>query len=414
MVIQNFLGVAIETLEYKKHQVFTPVRSSLEIPSVEKDLIKKLNLVIQKHNKACDEFKNRTQKSRSRLATNLIESGLDEFLHRLDAKELSETDLLTRRNEVQQLKDKITKLEQEITEHRRPAEELNADLRSYLGHSELSLNTKENGYTLMRSGQTAKSLSEGETTAIALLYFLKSLQDRRFDLANGIVVLDDPVSSLDANALFQAFGFIRARTKDAGQLFVFTHNFTLFRQVRNWFHHLPDQNKKVIKQRKARFYMLSPAISGDVRSGTISWLDPLLEQYESEYQFLFSRVYLASTKGNSGTPLEHNYHFPNMARRLLESFLAFRHPDISGDLWKKLELIPFDEARKFRILRFLHTHSHNDTLGEPEHDLTALAELPAVLKDVLDLIKFSDLNHYQSMSRLIPAEDTRVNNVGVA
>ncbi len=45
-----------------------------------------------------------------------------------------------------------------------------------------------------------KPKSEGERTAIAFLYFLKSLQDKSFDLANGIVVIDDPVSSLDANA----------------------------------------------------------------------------------------------------------------------------------------------------------------------------------------------------------------------
>ena len=35
-------------------------------------------------------------------------------------------------------------------EHRRPAEELNDDLRSYLGHGELRLEIKDTGYTIMR------------------------------------------------------------------------------------------------------------------------------------------------------------------------------------------------------------------------------------------------------------------------
>ena len=118
----------------------------------------------------------------------------------------------------------------------------------------------DTGYTITRGGVSAEFLSEGETTAIALLYFLKSLQDRRFPLANGVIVLDDPVSSLDANALFLAFAFIRERTKDAGQLFILTHNFSFFRQVRHWFHHLKGQKKKDVSKRPARFFMLDSTL----------------------------------------------------------------------------------------------------------------------------------------------------------
>ena len=127
----------------------------------------------------------------------------------------------------------------------------------------------DTGYTITRGGVSAQFLSEGETTAIALLYFLKSLQDRRFPLANGVIVLDDPVSSLDANALFLAFAFIRERTKDAGQLFILTHNFSFFRQVRHWFHHLKGQKKKDVSKRPARFFMLDSALDENARNSTI-------------------------------------------------------------------------------------------------------------------------------------------------
>ena len=93
---------------------------------------------------------------------------------------------------------------------------MNAELRSYLGRDELQFQMKETGYTLTRSGKSVSHLSEGERTAIAFLYFLKSLQDRSFDLRNGVVVIDDPVSSLDANALFFAFGYMKERTKECG------------------------------------------------------------------------------------------------------------------------------------------------------------------------------------------------------
>ena len=236
-------------------------------------------------------------------------------------------------------------LEREIVEHRQPAEELNDDLRHYLGHNEIQLEVKETGYTIARNGVPATALSEGETTAIALLYFLKSLRDRRLDIKKCVVVLDDPVSSLDANALYLAFGFIRERTQDAAQLFILTHNFTFFRNVKNWFHNLKGQRKKDISQRPARFYMLDCRFKANQRFSVLCPLDPLLEQYESEYHYLFARIYREACRA-TGTTLEENYFLPNIARRLLEGFLAFRQPQLSGELWNQLNGVNFDKLKK--------------------------------------------------------------------
>ena len=96
---------------------------------------------------------------------------------------------------------------------------------------------------------------------------------------------------------------------------------------------------------------------------------------------------------------------PNLARRLLESFLAFRQPHISGDLWRKMQAVDFDEAKKTQILRFVHSYSHNDLIAEPEHDLSLLSESPNVLSDLLDLIKAQDEAHYKGMIDLINRED---------
>ena len=254
------------------------------------------------------------------------------------------------------------------------------------GHAELRLEVNDTGYTILRGSEPAKALSEGETTAIALLYFLKSLQDKNFDLNKGVVLLDDPVSSLDANALYLAFGFIMERTKDAGQLFIFTHNFNFFRQVKNWFHHLPGQRKKDIVQRPARFYMFDCIKKNNQRSSTITKLDPLLEHYESDYHYMFSRIY-RDVHITSESGLEQSYFVPNMARCVLETFLAFRQPDISGGLWKRLNDINFDAAKKIRLLRFVNTYSHADTIGVPQHDPSLLREAKPVLADLLDFIK---------------------------
>ena len=398
--VQGFLEAAVQALEGKRLRVFEQIELDLPLPSVDGGAIEALNAVIHKHNQACDDFDARSADARDRLAADMIATGLDVFLCRTNAASQAAENVQTTTRQVQGFDGEIARLEREIVEHRRPAEELNEDLHSYLGHHELGLQIEETGYTITRGGIPAQTLSEGETTAIALLYFLKCLQDRRFSPENGVIVLDDPVSSLDANALFLAFGFIRERTKDAAQLFVLTHNFSFFRQVRNWFHHLRGQRRRNPSQRPARFFMLDSTLEDNARSSTIRWLDPLLEQYESEYQYLFARIHRATTEPAS-QGLEQNYVLPNMARRMLEAFLAFRQPQVSGDLWQKLKLVSFDEAKKLRILRFLHTHSHSMAVGEPEHDLTALGEGPSVLRDLLDMIRSLDHAHFSAMVELV-------------
>jgi wobble nucleotide-excising tRNase len=397
---KRFLDAAVQVLTEKKRRAFEHVNLELETPSVHTEAVEKLNAVIRKHNQACDKFETRVKDAREKLAKGMIAEVLDEFISRRVALQQADANLQAAQNEIKRLDNVIALLERDIVEHGRPAEELNEDLRNYLGHDELRLKVKDTGYTITRSGVPAQTLSEGEMTAIALLYFLKSLQDRQFDLANGVVVLDDPVSSLDANALYLAFGFIRERTKDAGQLIVLTHNFTFFRQVRNWFHHLKGQKKRDPNQRPARFYMLDCLWNGDQRCATICRLDRLLEEYESEYQYLFARVHQAASTAAPAT-LEQNYMLPNMARRLLESFLAFRQPATSGDLWQKMKGVMFDEAKKLRILRLLHTHSHSDAVAEPEHDPSLLAEAGAVLKDLLEFIEAQDKAHFDAMVELV-------------
>lgn len=392
---KRFLDSLVQVLTGKRAQAFERLELTVSLPEVDSAAVSHLNEVIQKHNQSCDDFQTRVSTARQRLEADSVSAALDKFQSLGNSVHTSETAVSAADAETKRLTQEIASLEREIVEHRQPAEELNDDLRKYLGHSELCLEIKDTGYTITRNGIPAQALSEGETTAIALLYFLKSLKDRRFDLAKGVVVLDDPVSSLDANALYLAFGFIRERTKDAAQLFILTHNFTFFRQVRNWFHHLKGEGKK-----QARFHMLDCASDGNQRCSTIRPLDPLLEQYESEYHYLFARVY-REVFAESASSLENNYVLPNMARRLLEAFLAFRQPGASGELWQKLKDADFDEARKLRILRFLHTHSHGDAIGEPEHDPSLLGEAGSVLKDLLEFIKAQDPGHYEAMVQLV-------------
>lgn len=363
-----------------------------------------INTIIDEHNSLTDNFQKEIEKARAALENGFAAEAYTEFHAKNSAIATAEVERQKAEALVKECQTKIDQLELKIVQHRRPAEELNAEIRAYLGRDELTFAVHEKGYSITRHGKPAGNLSEGEKTAIAFLYFLKSLQDKSFDMSKGVVVIDDPVSSLDANSLYSAFGYMKERTKDAGQLFVLTHNFAFFRQVKNWFNHLPGQKKKDLADRPARYYMLQTSIHDGNRTATLARLDPMLHEHESEYHYLFKRVRDESLKATQNGAFEECYGMPNVARRLLEGFLAFRHPNKPSDLQQQLNQVDFDHAKKSRILRFLHTYSHHGYIADPEHDLSILSETPKVLANVLELIEAVDKGHYDGMLAAITSQ----------
>jgi len=390
------LKLLTQKLVAKKRDVFGEIKLDQEITPPIETTIDELNNVIKRHNDESDNFAEKIKKARVRLENSCVAEALADVLEKEGQIESLKTENQGINADVERIKTKIKDLERDIVEHRRPADELNRDLTAYLGMNELKFETKENGYQITRNGVTADAISEGEKTAIAFLYFLKSLKDKNFDLANGVVVIDDPVSSLDANSLFHAFGFMKERTREVGQLFIFTHNFCFFRQVKNWFNYINRYKRKLCKE--ADFYMLQCKEVGGLRCAQITTLDRLLLDYDSEYHYLFSLVYKGAN--SSSGELEPFYNLPNISRRLLEAFLAFRRPSTES-LYAKLEHLNFDNAKKARIYRFLQTHAHGDEIDDPQHDISILSETPQVLKDLLDLVKAEDKGHFQEMEKAI-------------
>lgn len=388
-------------LEKKKATPFEAVLFEDDEPTLSSSLgflstaIDAINSIIDKHESIAGTLNVEIRQACQALEQDYVLDALPKFEVLNNAVAAAETALSKTNPKPGELETQISGIEVEIREHRRPAEELNRELHAYLGRGELKFEVKDTGYALSRGGKPALHLSEGERTAIAFLYFLKSLEDKAFDLSKGIVVIDDPVSSLDANALFSAFGYMKERTKACHQLFILTHNFSFFRQVKNWFHHLKKP------QKPGRFYALLTTISSGERSAELSPIDPLLEKFESEYHFLFRQVHDVANSAALGPDLAQYYGMPNIARRLIETFLAYRFPDCSGNLSKSFDRATFDASKKTRILRLLHTYSHSGGISDPEHDPSVLAETQDVMKIILELIQTLDDGHYQGMVKLI-------------
>lgn len=395
----DLVAMLADRLQAKRTDPFSPgVIESLPTEFTVPDL-NAINAIIKRHNQQTSEFEKQVAACRVALEEHYLADSLSDFQAKASAAQSSTESSGSLRTALTGLRQAVSTLEKEIIEHRRPADELNEDLRTYLGRDDLKFSIQDGGYLISRGAQQATHLSEGERTAIAFLYFLKSLSDKNFNSACGVIVIDDPVSSLDSNSLYHAFGFMKERTKNCGQLIVLTHSFDLFRQIRNWFHYVDRHPKRT--NRKCGFFMLKEIQKDGKRHAKLSSLDRLLRIYESEYHYLFSLIRQCATSTNSNG-LDTYYPMPNVARRLLEAFLSFRRPKEVGDLQVQLDSVSFDVARKTRVLRFLHTHSHNAGVAEPGHDLSILAETPAVLSDILDLMKTEDPVHFQQMLDVCP------------
>jgi wobble nucleotide-excising tRNase len=390
----KYLNMLREKLLEKKNSPFQKMEPIVTTPPKNSELLINVNAIISRHNTETKNFQHTIAQARKKLEEDLVLESLDIFKKKNAEISKPVSEIQSAETDIKLLEENIAKSERQIIEHRRPADELNSELANYLGHTDLKFEIMENGYRIIRNGNPATGLSEGEKTAIAFLYFLKSLNDRAFKIKDGIIVIDDPVSSLDANSLFCAFGFMQTKVKDAGQLFILTHNFPFFRQIKHWYNSTAKKHSS--------YYMIECSYVQNDRCSKLLPLDLLLSKYDSEYHYLFKLVYSCAYQTEIPQKLETYYHLPNIARRLLESFLSFKHPKKAGlGLTDLLKETTFDEAKKSRILRFLHTHSHEGSIDDPEHDISILSETPQILRDVIKLIEENDKNHHDELVDLI-------------
>ncbi|MCB1705225.1 MAG: AAA family ATPase [Halioglobus sp.] len=143
-----------------------------------------------------------------------------------------------------QIETEIRALEKQTTSVQPTIDAINTLLRSF-GFNGFSLAKAAKGtsYKLVRAdGSDAKNtLSEGERTFVTFLYFyhlLKGSDSESGMTTDRIVIIDDPVSSLDSDILFIVGSLIKGLfdevRSDAGhikQIFVLTHNVYFHKEV---------------------------------------------------------------------------------------------------------------------------------------------------------------------------------------
>jgi wobble nucleotide-excising tRNase len=389
----------LTALDQKQNNLFKkPSLPTLKVLSAEP--FKLVNEIIAKHNLKTDNFETQISSDKESLELHFLAGFI--YLHNETIKLCNTLDTEHKALivSVREKTDEIRKLKEGLISHHIPAQKINEDLEKFLGRADIQIKAtdSQDGYQITRNGIVAKNLSEGEETALAVVYFLAKIKEDGFDIKNGTIVIDDPVSSLDSNSIFLAFSFIKESIKEAGQIIILTHHFDFFRQVKNWFQYMAKRPHN----ETCSYFMTVCKSDAGVRKSNLIKLDKLLLDFESEYHFIFNILYCFSKK--SQEELSEIYSLPNTARKFLESFLAFRVPITVGvtNIDARLTHIDFDSVKKTRINRFVQTHSHpRYEAGIQDFDMSLLAEAPEVVADLLDMVKKEDERHYNHLVKSV-------------
>lgn len=154
-------------------------------------------------------------------------------------------------------------------------------------------------------------LSDGEKTALAFAYFLSKFENEistEAKVKEAIVVIDDPISSLDDNRLYSTAQLIWRNFEEIKQLIVLSHNF-LFLKFFNSFY-----------SGKANCLFLD--------QDKICELPDELKNFETPYFFMLQE--LINFQNGKILYTQCCRYLPNYTRRVLETFLSFKFAKISS------------------------------------------------------------------------------------
>lgn len=244
-------------------------------------------------------------------------------------------------NTIDQIQEELSELRNFTGDPLPSAQSLNRRVSDLLGRNELHFEVEGDHYRVTRNGKPAVRLSEGEQTAITFVHFIEMIDVYTKNGGHPIVVIDDPVSSLDERIQYGVASMMRelmtkydARnealiTSEVSQLFILTHNFDFFRYL----YCLLAEKQKPIGPTSA-YEIVSRYIS-DIRHPQLEnwWVDNTTKmQVFSSYHYAFGLLGRELISANSGTTLstmDSQLLYPNLARRLLEQFLAFEFPHLA-------------------------------------------------------------------------------------
>lgn len=394
---QRVLSACAEALKTKLHAPSTTPgdRLASDAESVVSALgaaLGEINSTIRAHNGQRDAFAATQSDARRQLRANLLRLSEAEY-RRLSVEQAAlKQEHDNHQSDVAEIASKAKNLRQQIQQHGPAAAAINDLISNYLRHNELQIEAVENGFNILRNGQRISgSVSEGEKTAITFCYYLSCIPANNRSARDTILVVDDPISSLDSKAMNYAFNLLRNHATQAKQVFILTHNIHFMNECKKW----------LKKSGNASLTCIDMTQNEDgVRTSKLVSMPKLLKNFDSEYHYLYKFVRNFAATGDAH--YEYTYLMPNVMRKVLEVFLMFKVPT-HADIVSKLDELTMehrelDAIRLKALNRLLQVESHGDSMEDiVSMSPMTLEETKDCAAALIDMMKLVDRRHYDGL-----------------
>lgn len=392
----------LQTLEKALAGKQTKAFTSLECPSVGDpaleiaSAVEAINKTIAEHNERSAEFEKNRQVAFAKLERHYAASFVRDQKYNEQLQKIAhlETTVSQQSTKLGELNTAIHLLEQSLSEASKGAERINELLVAYFGKDDLQIEVSaDKRFQIVRNRVVAKNLSEGEKTAIAFAHFITRVQDGRHPLADTRVVIDDPISSLDANHLFNTYAMIKTQLNGCRQLFISTHSFEFYNLIRDWV--AEDEGKDHAKKPQANWKKWGVFLLKRTDSGTavLGEIPKELLKFRSEYHYLFSTLYHFDMAGAGD--FDCLLSLPNVVRRFMEAFGGIMIP-LSTGLKGKMERLFGDEVERERVWKFINHYSHNTTITR-SLTIPDTSECKAVVQACLEAVRSWDGDYFNDL-----------------
>lgn len=358
-------------------------------------LIDKANDEINKHNRLATDFDNETAKFNAQVWQFLadeIKEDYERYKKKVvgleKAREKLGRTVAARSESVTNLKAELSELSKHTTSVQPAVDEMNRLLKAYgfLNFEIVPSDELENHYVIQRQDGTLAidTLSEGEVTFITFLYFVQLANGALTQDAvteNRVVVIDDPISSLDSNVLFIVSAIVKMLIKEVKdgssikQLLLFTHNVYFHKEA-------SFQGGRSNGCNQTHFWILRKA-NNETSAQPFEQQNPI----ESSYELLWREI---KEQGNHSCVT-----IQNTMRRILENYFKILGKFSDDDIIAK-----FDNPQEQQVCRSLlywindGSHCLPDDLFIQSHDET-IDIYNAVFRKVFEYSKH--IAHYNMM-----------------
>ncbi|WP_045761987.1 AAA family ATPase [Xanthomonas albilineans] len=374
------LDLAWAELSGKLHEILTRMRAKEAEPSAIIDIeltntqalqgaLGKLNVLIEDFNARISDRMGERERIRLMFYQVLLADRVEAYAHHdalvtplREAKTQASADADTKRQELIALNDELRELRRQQKGVDASIDAINERLK-ILGITELSIQRKQGEgrlYCLYRPGVpecSPESLSEGEKTLIAFLYFMEALkgshdEEEHIDPKRTIAVIDDPISSLSQNYVYDIATMIKRELSDpenrpqrVKQVIVLTHNLYFF-------HELIRQHTKNLGKAHSKCGLLRVVRN---QYSEVADFNPALLMNDYDVWW-----YLLKDAHAGKVPTQV---VPNAMRNILEQFFTFTtgSPEFPEAVKK---LANEDTSSKYLALdRFVDRGSHRDGIN---------------------------------------------------